>query len=243
MTINNQPIEWFNQFFPSNIRQIVIPIIKEIDQLPGNDQLLEEKIKEAQEKSQYPFIPLENSEINLHAAIAWNRLNQFSQAEKYLSEALSQANKSSHARMVVLWVLGANAINQDNQSLAFQYWLACRDILYEILAGRTDVILKRDMKDWYQEKKAELNLLMAQNCIREIYDWFCCLENAHLGDEAQALGEKIFQSIIFHNRQETRQLIERVERISSMNRSYSQNREILILTSAAKFLVDDYQGA
>lgn len=243
MISTRNPIDWFNRFTPSQIRPIVSPVVAEMDQQTLEINQLDGLIKEALEKSRYPFIPLENSEIRLHAADALSRLSLYPRCEKELNEALVHAEKSGHAKMALLWALGDNALKLDNESLAFQYWMASRDILQEIIAGRSDIVLKRDMLAWYQSKNAELNLLMAQNCIREIYEWFWVFETSHLSEEAAALGEKIFQVITFQNRQEAGRLIERIERISVINRNYIQTREIMILAATAKYLISEYNAA
>jgi tetratricopeptide (TPR) repeat protein len=237
MTTMNEVFLYLNKYDPSKIRPLVDPVVADMKNMANSEAQLDGKIRDALEKSRYPFIPLEYGEIKLHSAVAKYSHKKHIESKILMDEAVAKFENDPHRRAFTLWMMGINAMAMEDVSFAYNYWMSARIILDDIIKGRRFTITKPETTRWYQERLKELNFNMASSCIQEIYHWFGAYDTSNLDGQTLAFSEKIFEAIGFRKTHEAHQLIDCLIRLAEMGNDHDQLRDVFVLCGVAKYLL------
>jgi len=235
----NDVFLYLNKYDPSKIRPIVDLVVVDMKNAALTDAQLDGKIRDAMEKSKYPFLPMEHAEIKLHCAVAKFSRKKYIETKILLDEAFPNFENDPHRRAVALWMMGLNALAMEDVSFAHSYWMSARIIFEDIVKGKRFQITRPDMLAWYRERYNEISYLMAASCIQEIYNWYGIHDTGHMEGQTLAFSEKIFEAIGFRKAHEANQLIDMLIRLAKLENEHEQLSDVYVLCGVAKYLLGD----
>ena len=234
---------YLNQFDPSKLRPLIEPVVLNMKNAALSEAQLDACIRDALEKSQYPFIPLENAEIKLNGAMAKYRREKYYEAKVLLEEALSRYDQDMHRKAVTYWLLGYNAMSMEDLPQTYFNWHTARELLEDIHKGKGGNITRPDILKWYQERITEINNLMAATCIQEVYAWLDVHEHGHLDSQTQDYYRKILTSISQRKYHDAHQLIDSLQHLAELSNDHDQYREVLVFCGVAKYQLGSSEEA
>ncbi|MCE1255265.1 MAG: hypothetical protein LWX83_17165, partial [Anaerolineae bacterium] len=204
---------------------------------------LDASIRDSLEKSQYPFIPLENAEIKLNGALAKFHREKYYEAKILMEEALQRYDQDAHRKAITYWLLGYNALAMEDLPQTYYNWSIARETFTDITKGKGVSITRPDVLNWYQERLVEINKLMAATCIQEVYAWLDVPEHGHLDDQTQDYYRKILASISQRKNHDAHQLIDSLMHLSELSNDLDQYREVLVFCGVAKYQLGSSEEA
>ena len=237
MTINYDLFLYLNKFDPSKLRPLVEPVLADMANTALSDAELDGKIRDALEKSRYPFIPLEYAEIKMHCALAKYSHKKYYESKILLEEALAKYENDVHRKAITVWMMGLNTLMMEDMSFAYHYFMSARLFMDDIIKGKKYSITKPETPKWYQERIREISDEMASIFIQEIYQWYGVYEHSNLDAQAIAFSEKIFEAIGFRKTHEANRLIDSLIKLSELGRDHEHSADVFVLCGVAKYLL------
>ncbi len=235
---------YLNQFDPSKLRPLIEPVALNMKNMALSEAQLDTFIRDALEKSQHPFIPLENAEIKLNGALAKYHREKYYEAKVLMDEALLRYDQDAHRRAIAYWLLGYNALAMEDLHQTYFNWDAAREILVTIYEGQGGAAITRpDILNWYQERLTEINKLIAATCIQEIYAWLDAHEYGHLDEQTKNYYQKITAAISQRKYHDAHQLINSLQHLAELSNDYDQYREVLVFCGVAKYQLGSSEEA
>ena len=237
MTTIDSIINYLNQFDPSKLRPLVEPVVMNMKNPALTDAQLDAHIRDALEKSQYPFVPLENAEIKIQGGLAKYNRSLFYESKILFEDALHRYDQDPHRKAITLWLLGINAMGMEELSYAYQYWLLARESLLDLSRGRHLSSSRPDILSWYNDREKEISRLMTSTCVQEIYSWLDVHEHGHLDEQTRDYYKKIQDSITSKKYHEAHQFVDSLLHLAELSNDHDQLREVLVFCGSGKISV------